>query len=51
VTRQLRLLRAHRLIKNVSHTHRYLLSDFGRQIIAALLAARQADVAALLGAA
>jgi hypothetical protein len=50
VTRQLRLLRAHRLIKKVSHTHRYLLSDHGRRIIAALLAARQADTATFLQA-
>jgi hypothetical protein len=50
VTRQLRLLRAHRLIKKVAHTHRYVLNDSGRSIIAALLAARQADTVVLLRA-
>jgi hypothetical protein len=48
VTRQLRLLRAHRLIRKVAHTHRYVLSDTGRTVITALLAARQADAASLL---
>jgi hypothetical protein len=48
VTRQLRLLRAHGLIKKVAHTHRYLLTDQGRQTITAFLAARQADTATLL---
>jgi hypothetical protein len=51
VTRHLRLLRAHHLIKKVAHTHRYVLSDQGRKIIPALLAARQADTATLLQAA
>jgi len=41
--RRLRLLRAHGLIKKVSKTHRYLLTDKGRRIITALLAARQAS--------
>ena len=50
VTRQLRLLRAHGLIKKVSHTHRDVLTDPGRQTISAVLAARQADTAALLKA-
>lgn len=43
VTRQLRLLRAHRLIAKVPKTHRYVLTDFGRTIINAVLAARKAD--------
>jgi hypothetical protein len=47
VTRKLRLLRAHHLIKKVSHTHRYVLTTNGRNLITALLAARQADVAKL----
>lgn len=51
VTRRLRLLRAHGLIHKVAHTHRYVLSDHGREIIAAVLAARQADTAALIQAA
>ncbi len=42
VTRLLALLRAHGLIKKISGTHRYLLTPQGRQIITALLAARQA---------
>lgn len=43
VTRQLRLLRAHRLIVKVSGTHRYTLTDTGRITINAILAARQAS--------
>lgn len=43
ITRQLRMLRAHGLIKKVSKTHRYVLTDRGRTTIIALLAARQAD--------
>jgi hypothetical protein len=44
VTRQLRLLRAHSLLRKVSGTHRYVVTEGGRKIITALLAARQADV-------
>jgi len=44
VTRQLRLLRAHGLLRKVSGTHRYVMTESGRKIITALLAARQADV-------
>jgi hypothetical protein len=44
VTRQLRLLRAHGLLRKVTGTHRYVLTEGGRKIITALLAARQADV-------
>ncbi len=51
VTRKLRMLRAHGLIAKVSRTHRYLVSEKGRQVIAALLAAREADIAKLLQAA
>ena len=47
VTRQLRLLRAHGLIAKVPKTHRYLVSESGRRIITALLAARNASVEAL----
>ena len=43
VTRLFALLRAHRLIKKVTGTHRYLVTDTGRQITAALRAARQAS--------
>lgn len=51
VTRKLRLLRAHGLIKKVSRTQRYLLTDIGRQSIATILAARAATVSKLLEAA
>ena len=44
VTRQLRLLRAHGLLRKVSGTHRYVITEGGRKIITALLAAGQADV-------
>lgn len=47
VTRKIRLLRAHGLVRKVSGTHRYVVSDKGRRIITALLSARQADVAQL----
>jgi hypothetical protein len=47
VTRQLRLLRAHGLIRKVPKTHRYVLTDHGRTTITAILAARQADSATL----
>jgi hypothetical protein len=43
VTRQLRLLRGHGLIRKVSQTHRYVLTKKGRVIITALMAARAAD--------
>jgi hypothetical protein len=44
VGRRLRLLRAHGLIKKVPKTHRYLVTEKGRRIITALLAARQASI-------
>ncbi len=37
------LRRAHGLIKKVPHTHRYQLTDQGRRIIPALMAARNVD--------
>ena len=37
VTRQLRLLRAHHLIKKVPRTQRYLLTEKGRALTTALL--------------
>jgi hypothetical protein len=51
VTRKLRLLRAHGLIQKVPHTHRYMVSEKGRQVIAALHAAREADIQKLAKAA
>ena len=47
ITRLLGLLRAHGIIKKVSGTHRYILTQQGRQIVTALLAARQASTAHL----
>lgn len=44
VTRKLVLLRAHGLIKKLSGTHRYVLTEKGTIIITALLTARQANV-------
>ncbi len=44
VTRKLALLRAHGLIKKLSGTHRYVLTQKGSTTITALLAARQANV-------
>jgi hypothetical protein len=51
ITRKLRLLRAHGLIKKVPKTHRYTVTDRGREIITTLLAARSADAQKLLNAA
>lgn len=51
VTRMIRMLRAHGLLKKVPHTHRYLVSDKGRQVIAAVHAAREADTQKLTAAA
>jgi hypothetical protein len=43
ITRKLRLLRAHHLIKKVPKTHRYVVTSSGRKVITALLAARDAN--------
>ena len=43
VTRQLRLLRGHGLIHKVPKTHRYVVSEAGRKVVTALLAARDAS--------
>jgi hypothetical protein len=51
VTRKIRLLRAHGLIRKVPRTHRYLLSEKGQRCVTALLAARAADTAKLTQAA
>jgi hypothetical protein len=47
VSRKLRLLRAHGLIRKLPRSHRYRLTDFGRQAITAILAARQSAVSDL----
>jgi len=51
MTRKLRMLRAHGLIHKLPHTHRYVVSDKGRQVIAAIQAARNADITQLTKAA
>ena len=51
VTRRLRMLRAHGLIRKLPHTHRYQVSDKGRQVIAAIAAAREASIEQLAKAA
>lgn len=48
VTRALARLRAHGIIKKVAGTYRYQITTHGRQILTALLAARQADVEKLI---
>jgi hypothetical protein len=44
VTRKFGLLRAHGLIKKLTGTHRYILTEKGSATITALLAARQANI-------
>jgi hypothetical protein len=51
VTRKLRMLRAHGLIHKLPHTHRYQVSPKGREVIAAIQAAREANVEQLTKAA
>jgi hypothetical protein len=51
ITRKLRLLRAHGLIRKLPKTHRYQVSDKGRKLIAAIHAAREADIEKLAKAA
>jgi hypothetical protein len=51
VTRGLRMLRAHGLIEKVPKSHRYLVTSKGQQVIAALAAAGNADIAQLTKAA
>src|SRR5919197_4117068 len=47
VSRQLRLLRAHGVIRKVPRTHRYQVTESGRTILAALFAAWHAQVSQL----
>jgi hypothetical protein len=51
ISRKLRMLRAHGLLHKLPHTHRYVVSVKGRQVITALIAARQADITKLSKAA
>jgi len=48
VTRKLRLLQAHDLIRKQDKTHRYQLTEKGQRVITAVLAARRADAAKLM---
>ena len=48
VTRWLTLLRSHQLIQKVPRTHRYTLTDKGREFITAMLAAQQASTQQLI---
>ena len=43
ISRKLHLLRAHRLIRKVPHTHRYHLTKAGRIAVTALIAAANAN--------
>jgi hypothetical protein len=51
VTRKIRLLRAHGVVQKVTKTQRYVITEYGRAAIAALVAAQNADVNQLLTAA
>lgn len=51
MSRQLLMLRAHGLIKQVQRTHRYVLTEYGRITITAISAAQQATIAQLSKAA
>ena len=51
VSRKLRLLRAHGLIRKVPKTHRYVVSANGQRVITAILAASAANTAKLMSAA
>jgi len=48
VSRLLRILRAHGVIRKVPHSHRYRLTDGGRRLTAALFAMRSASIKSLL---
>jgi hypothetical protein len=51
VTRMIRMLRAHGLVRKVPKTHRYMVTQKGRTAITALLSARQANTVKLAAAA
>lgn len=51
ITRLLTMLRAHKLIRKIPKTHRYQLTISGRQVVTAILAARDAEISSLLKAA
>jgi len=47
MSRKLRLLRAHGLIRKIGGTHRYQITDLGRKILPAIMAARKATLKSL----
>jgi hypothetical protein len=51
ISRKLRLLRAHGLIRKLSHTHRYQVTENGRLILNAILSAHHVTVQQLTAAA
>jgi hypothetical protein len=51
MTRTIRLLRAHGIVRKVNKTHRYIVTEYGRAAISALAAAKNADVNQLINAA
>jgi hypothetical protein len=51
ITRRLRILRAHGLIKKMRGTYRYLVTEDGRRLISVVSASLEADINALLKAA
>jgi hypothetical protein len=51
ISRKLRMLRAHGLIRKLSHTHRYQVTEDGRRILNAILLARRITVQQILAAA
>ena len=50
ITRKLRLLRAHGIIRKVSKTHRYVFTKKGRQIATAILEYRNVTMKQLMAA-
>ncbi len=48
ISRQIRMLRAHRLIHKIGKSHRYQLNHRGRQLITALQTARSVSIAKLI---
>jgi len=48
VTRKIRILRGHGLVKKIPKTHRYFLTQKGREAISAIQAARFADINSLI---
>jgi hypothetical protein len=44
ITRKLALLRAHRLLRKITGTHRYVVTEKARRVITALLTLRDADL-------